>query len=133
MSAGYGGNIWTFMCGHAPFELTAIVIAGGAGLQMGYALVDTRGLTRIGSLRRASPSISRQILGAAAMLLIAALVEGFWSPSSLPAPVKWTASGVFSVLVVLYLSLAGRGADPSAPPAVGPRAPSRGAAPEGTS
>ncbi len=109
MSAGHGGNIWTFMCGHAPFELTAIVIAGGAGLQMGYALVATRGLTRVTSLRRAAPAIARQILGAAAMLLIAALIEGFWSPSSLPAEVKWTASAVFSVLVLLYLALAGRG------------------------
>ena len=42
------------------------------------------------------------------MLLIAALIEGFWSPSSLPAPVKWAASGVFSVLVALYLALAGK-------------------------
>lgn len=109
MSAGHGGNIWTFMCGHAPFELTAIVIAGGAGLQMGYALVDTGGLTRVGSLRRAAPAITRQILGAATMLLIAALIEGFWSPSSLPAPVKWSASGVLTVLVALYLVLAGRG------------------------
>jgi uncharacterized membrane protein SpoIIM required for sporulation len=109
MTAGYGGNIWTFMCGHAPFELTAIVIAGGAGLQMGYSLVDTGGLTRTGSLRRAAPAISRQILGAAAMLLIAASIEGFWSPSSIPPPVKWAASALFSVLVVLYLALAGRG------------------------
>lgn len=108
MSAGFGGNIWTFMCGHAPFELTAIVIAGGAGLEMGYALVDTGGLTRVSSLRRAAPSIVRRILGAASMLLVAALVEGFWSPSSLPPPVKWTASGIFSLLVILYLSLAGR-------------------------
>jgi uncharacterized membrane protein SpoIIM required for sporulation len=108
MSAGHGGNIWTFMCGHAPFELTAIVIAGGAGLQMGYALIDTGGLTRVGSLRRAAPAIAQQILGAAAMLLVAALIEGFWSPSSLPAPVKWTASGIFTTLVVLYLALAGR-------------------------
>ena len=108
MSAGHGANIWTFMCGHAPFELTAIVIAGGAGLQMGYALVDTGGLTRVGSLRRAAPSITRQILGAAAMLLIAALIEGFWSPSSLPAPVKWSAAGAFTLLVTLYLALAGR-------------------------
>ncbi len=107
-SVGHGGNIWTFMCGHTPFELTAIVISGGAGLQMGYSLVATDGLTRIGSLRRAAPTIARQILGAAAMLLIAALVEGFWSPSSLPAPVKWVAAGVFSILVILYLSLAGR-------------------------
>jgi uncharacterized membrane protein SpoIIM required for sporulation len=108
MSVGHGANIWTFMCGHAPFELTAIVIAGGAGLQMGYALVDTGGLTRTGSLRRAAPKIAQQILGAAAMLLVAALIEGFWSPSSLPAQIKWSASGVFTVLVVLYLSLAGR-------------------------
>jgi uncharacterized membrane protein SpoIIM required for sporulation len=108
MSAGHGRNIWTFMCGHAPFELTAIVIAGGAGLQMGYALVATGGRTRVGSLRLAAPQIARQILGAAAMLLIAALIEGFWSPSSLPAPLKWAASGVFSLLVVLYLALAGR-------------------------
>ncbi|WP_441288364.1 stage II sporulation protein M [Sorangium sp. KYC3313] len=108
MSVGHGGNIWTFMCSHAPFELTAIVIAGGAGLEMGYALVETRGRTRVGSLRRAAPSIVRQVLGAAAMLLIAAGIEGFWSPSGLPPPVKWTASGVFSLLIVLYLALAGR-------------------------
>jgi len=107
-SIGHGGNIWTFMCSHTPFELTAIVISGGAGLEMGYSLVATEGLTRIGSLRRAAPSIARQILGAAVMLLIAALIEGFWSPSSLPAPVKWVAAGVFSILVLLYLSLAGR-------------------------
>ncbi|WP_437533935.1 stage II sporulation protein M [Sorangium sp. So ce726] len=110
MSVGHGGNIWTFMCSHAPFELTAIVIAGGAGLEMGYALVETRGRTRVGSLRRAAPSIVRQILGAAAMLLIAAGIEGFWSPSGLPPPVKWAASGVFSLLIVLYLALAGRSA-----------------------
>jgi uncharacterized membrane protein SpoIIM required for sporulation len=111
MSAGHGANIWTFMCGHAPFELTAIVIAGGAGLQMGYSLVDTGGLTRTGSLRRAAPAITRQILGAGMMLLIAALIEGFWSPSSAPAPLKWAVSFVFTTLVVLYLALAGRGTD----------------------
>ncbi len=108
MSAGNGGNLWTFMCGHAPFELTAIVIAGAAGLQMGYALVDTGGRTRLGSLRKEAPAIARQVLGAAAMLLIAALIEGFWSPTSVPPPVKWAASGVFTVAVALYLSLVGR-------------------------
>ncbi len=107
-SVGHGANIWTFMCGHAPFELTAIVIAGGAGLQMGYALVATGGRTRIGSLRRVAPAIAQQILGAAGFLLIAALIEGFWSPSSLPPPVKWTASVVFTTLVTLYLIFAGR-------------------------
>jgi len=108
MSVGNGVHIWTFMCTHAPFELGAIVISGGAGLQMGYALVETAGLTRVGSLRRAAPDIARQVLGAAAMLLCAALIEGFWSPSAIPPPVKWAASGLFTVLIALYLALAGR-------------------------
>jgi uncharacterized membrane protein SpoIIM required for sporulation len=107
--AGFGGNILTFMCGHGPFELTAIVISGAAGLRMGYALVDTGGRTRIGSLRASAPDIARMIVGAAAMLVIAAAIEGFWSPSAAPAPVKWTFSAAFSFLVVGFLLFAGRG------------------------
>lgn len=108
VAAGYGGNILTFMCGHAPFELTAILIAGGAGLQMGWALVDTGGRTRIGSLRQAAPEIARLVIGAAAMLVVAAAVEAFWSPSSLAPPIKWTAAAIFTVAVAGYLALAGR-------------------------
>lgn len=108
MHAGHGENILTFMCGHGPFELTAIVIAGAAGLKMGYALVETGGLTRIGSLRTQAPDIARLVVVAAMMLVVAAAVEAFWSPSSLPPPVKWTASAVFTLLVIAYLALAGR-------------------------
>lgn len=107
-NAGYGGNILTFMCGHAPFELTAILISGAAGMRMGYALVATGGRTRIGSLRASAREIGALIVGAAAMLLIAAAVEGFWSPSSLPPPVKWAASGVFTVVMAAFLLLGGR-------------------------
>jgi len=108
MQAGYGANIWTFMCGHAPFEITAIWISGAAGLRMGYALIDTGGLTRVGSLRRAAPEIAQLVAGAAMMLVIAAAIEGFWSPSSAPAPVKWSVAGLLTVAVTAYLALAGR-------------------------
>ncbi|MCA9629141.1 MAG: stage II sporulation protein M [Myxococcales bacterium] len=108
MHVGHGVNILTFVCGHSPFELNAIVIAGGAGLQMGYALVRTDGLTRTASLRRRAPELFAQISGAAFMLLIAAFIEGFWSPSSIPPPVKWGFAGVMTILVLLYLLLFGR-------------------------
>jgi uncharacterized membrane protein SpoIIM required for sporulation len=108
-AAGHGANIFTFMSGHAPWELGAIVIAGGAGLQMGWSLVATGGLTRTGSLRRAAPSLIAQVLGAAAMLFVAALVEGWWSPSSAPAPAKWAFSAASAIAIALYLALAGRG------------------------
>ncbi len=106
--AGFGGNILTFMCGHGPFELTAIIISGQAGLRMGYALIETGGRTRVGSLRLAAPDIARLIVGAAVMLLIAALVEGFWSPSAAPPLVKWVFAGAFTVLVAGFLLFAGR-------------------------
>ncbi len=107
--AGHGGNILTFVCGHSPFELGAIVVAGAAGLQMGYALVATGGRTRLGSLQNAAPAIAQQILGAAAMLACAALIEGFWSPSSVPPEVKWAFSATVTVLLGLYFTFVGRG------------------------
>jgi hypothetical protein len=43
------------------------------------------------------------ILGAAAFLLAAALIEGWWSPSSRPNQVKWAFSGLMTVLVAGFL------------------------------
>ncbi len=112
-NAGYGGNILTFMCGHAPFELTAILISGAAGIRMGYALVATEGRTRLGSLRASAREIGAMVIGAAVMLVIAAGIEGFWSPSSLPPPVKWTASAIFTLGVTAFLLLGGRSKAPA--------------------
>ncbi len=108
---GHGTNILTFVCGHGAFELTAICIAGGAGLQMGYALVCTGGLTRLASLRAQAPAVGTIVGGAAIMLMVAAAIEGFWSPSAAAAPIKWAVAGVLWVSVVVYLALAGRGSE----------------------
>lgn len=106
--SGYGHNILTFICSHGPYELTAIVIAGGAGLCMGHALVDTLGRTRVGSLRARAPDLLALVLGAAGMLMIAAVVEAFWSPSSLPATVKHAFSALSTTAVFAFLLLYGR-------------------------
>jgi uncharacterized membrane protein SpoIIM required for sporulation len=101
-------NLLTFTCGHSPFELTAIVIAGAAGLQMGFAIVSTGGLTRLGSLRAQAPELARLVLGAAVMLAIAAAIEGFWSPSSAPDAVKWVVAIVNCLAVTAYFVFMGR-------------------------
>jgi uncharacterized membrane protein SpoIIM required for sporulation len=108
IESGAGRGILTFVCGHGAFELTAIVIAGAAGLRMGYALVRTDGRTRLGSLRAQAPHVARLVLGAAIMLGIAALVEAFWSPSSIPDPVKWGVASLLWMLVMLYFVAVGR-------------------------
>jgi uncharacterized membrane protein SpoIIM required for sporulation len=105
---GHLENILTFTCGHSAFELTAIVISGGAGLKMGYALLGTSGRTRVASLRAVSDDLISLILGAAMFLLIAALIEGWWSPSSIPPPVKWGFAIVASFAVASFLLFYGR-------------------------
>jgi uncharacterized membrane protein SpoIIM required for sporulation len=105
---GGGANILTFICGHGPLELIAIVISGAAGLQMGRALVVTEGRTRLGSLWASRKSILYQIVGAAFMLFVAALIEGFWSPSGAPPSIKWIVGGFLFSSLMAYLGLAGR-------------------------
>jgi uncharacterized membrane protein SpoIIM required for sporulation len=108
-AVGHGQNILAFICGHAAYELGAIVISGAAGLRLGYALLATGNLTRLGSLRAAALGTVPLIAGAAAMLLVAAAVEAFWSPSSVPYPVKWAFGGASLVLVLAFWVFAARG------------------------
>jgi len=110
---GNGHNILTFVCGHSPFELTAIVIAGAAGLQIGYALIDTGGLSRRSSLLAAGRSAIVLVMGAGVALLVAAGVEGFWSASAAPDGIKWSVAVLNSLLVLGYLSCGGRGRRPA--------------------
>lgn len=103
-----GRFILTFMCGHGPWELTAIVVAGAAGIRMGWSLVATNGLTRLASLRAAGPEVARLIGGAAIMFSVAAAIEGLWSPSQVPALGKYVFAIVQALLVTAYLALGGR-------------------------
>lgn len=105
---GHGKNLLTFVSGHSAFELGAVVIAGAAGLRIGYSLLDTRGLTRLGSLRFAGKAAITLVLGAACMLLVAAAIEGFWSPSGLPAQLKWVVGVLNCVGVLAFFVFAGR-------------------------
>ena len=108
-AVGHGQNIFAFICGHAAYELGAIVISGAAGLRLGYALLATGNLTRLGSLRVAARGTVPLIVGAAAMLLIAAAVEAFWSPSSVPYSVKYAFGAASVVIVFSFWVFAARG------------------------
>lgn len=105
---GGGANILTFVVGHGSLELGAIVLSGGAGLALGWSLVAPGDRTRIESLQAAGRSVVPIVLGAAAMLLMAAAIEGFWSGSSVPSTVKRAVGAVILGIVLLYVTLAGR-------------------------
>ncbi|RZA30525.1 MAG: stage II sporulation protein M [Lysobacteraceae bacterium] len=106
---GYGDPLWRFVAGHAPFELTAIVLAGGAGLRLGYNLVAPGRRTRLDALVAGGIKGARLCLGIAFMLLVAAFIEAFWSSTqSIPASIKFSVSGVLWTLVLLWLWRGGR-------------------------
>jgi uncharacterized membrane protein SpoIIM required for sporulation len=111
---GAGDNILTFVVGHGSLELGAIVLAGGAGMTLGWSIVAPGDKTRIASLQTTAKSVVIIVFGAAVMLFMAAAVEGFWSSSSLPAVVKRSVGAVMFVLVLAYIVLAGRGSKEAA-------------------
>ncbi len=108
-SQGAGGNILTFIVGHGSLELGAIVIAGGAGLMLGWSVVAPGEQTRTASLQRAARDAVVLVCGAAVMLLMAAGIEAFWSGSSIPSVVKRVVGVTLFVLVWGYLLFGGRG------------------------
>lgn len=106
---GYGQTFWSFVIGHGAFELTAIALAGAAGLQLGWALIAPGQLTRGESLRRAARKSVQMLCGVMIFLLIAAFIEAYWSSTTLIAPwVKYLVGAILWILVAAYLSLAGR-------------------------
>lgn len=109
ISYGLGFELGTFMIGHGVIELTVIFMAGGAGLQIGWAIVRPGFLRRRDALAKASRRAVRLIVGAVPLLVIAGIIEGFISPNELlPWPVKW-GFGVFTGIVLFtYLGFSGR-------------------------
>lgn len=105
---GASENFFTFVVAHGAPELTAIVLAGGAGLKLGVAVLAPGPLPRLAALRRAASATVPVMYGVFFMLLLAAFIEAFWSPRDLPATLKYTVGGISWVLVALYLFAAGR-------------------------
>ena len=105
----YHSSFYPFLVGHSAFELTAICLAGAAGMRLGAALVAPGNRTRLAALRDAAHSGVRLLYGVVCLLLIAAFIEAFWSSDNAIPPVFRLWAGAFLWLsVVLYFSLGGR-------------------------
>ena len=100
-------SFWSFVAPHGVIELTAIFIAGGAGLMLGWSLLSPGEHTRRVALKLAAREASKLILGVAAMLVVAGLIEGFFSPSMVHAEVKLTVAMIIFMLQFYYLFFAG--------------------------
>ena len=108
-AVGHGDPFWRFVCGHASFELTAIVIAGGAGLRLGLNLVAPGQRRRIDALIDGGRRGGLLCVGVLVMLLIAAFIEAFWSSIGwMPAWIKYSVAAALWLAVFAWLFLGGR-------------------------
>lgn len=105
---GFTQTFWPFVIGHGAFELTAIVISGGAGLVLAKAIIAPGNLKRMDALKQSAIKALYLILGAATMLLMAAFIEAFWSPANISTSIKYIVAAILWGLVIIYLSMAGR-------------------------
>lgn len=109
IARGYQENFLSFVVTHSAFELTAIVLAGAAGLRLGHAWIAPGRLTRLQALREGAREAVVVIYGVIALLLIAAAVEAFWSSARWVAPaVKYGVGAACWALVLGYLAGQGR-------------------------
>ena len=107
---GFAETFWSFVSGHGSFELTAIIICGMAGLLLARPIFAPGNRSRADTLKIAAKDSIQLVMGAALMLVVAAFIEAFWSPSSfVSTPVKYTVAAFLWAFVILYLSFAGRG------------------------
>lgn len=105
-----GGDqpFFTFVIAHGAPELTAIVLAGGAGLRLGWAIIAPGPYTRLNALRLAAKDSMPVMYGVFALLLLAAFIEAFWSPRDFEPVVKYSVGAACWALLYLYLLFGGR-------------------------
>ncbi len=101
-------KLWSFVAPHGVLELPAIFIAGGAGLRLAQALLFPGTLSRRDSLAIGGNQAVQLLVGVIPVLIIAGTIEGFFSPSSVPAPAKFLVAALLFTLFTLYLTFGGK-------------------------
>jgi uncharacterized membrane protein SpoIIM required for sporulation/uncharacterized RDD family membrane protein YckC len=121
-SKGIASLLVKFVAPHGVLELTAICIAGGAGLLLAAALLVPGNRPRSEALRENGRRAIRLIAASTVLLLIAGSLEGFVSPiETWPLSWKLAVSAVTAVFLAIYLSGGRtREATPSAATLAGP-------------
>lgn len=102
-SAGRLGNFFGLILPHGLLELTAVVIAGGAGLRLSWVVVAPGDRSRGRALVEEGRRSVTIVLGLIAVFLVAGTVEGFVTGSALPT---WARVGIGVLVEAAFLAYA---------------------------
>jgi len=109
INIGFPETFFPFIITHSAFELTAIIFSAHAGFVLGYSFFIRKGLCRGASVQKAGKTALPIIAGSAIMLVVAAVIEAFWSSRHmLPLSLRLGVGVLMWFLVLGYFLLAGR-------------------------
>lgn len=101
--AGRLDSFFGFILPHGTLELTALFVAGGVGLKLGWTLVDPGRRSRAAAMARQGRATATVALGLVCVLLVCGLLEGFVTPSPLPAPIRIAIGFAAEALFLYYV------------------------------
>ena len=93
---------------HGLLELTAVFVAGGAGLRLFWSWVDPGPLSRSASFARTGRQVVGIALGLVVVLLVSGVIEGFVTPSGLPTAARIAIGLVAWGAFLVYVFVVGR-------------------------
>jgi len=95
---------------HGLLELTSVVIAGGAGLRLGWALISPGDRSRSAALAEEGRRSVTLVAGLILTFVVAGLIEGFVAGSALSTPVRVGIGAAAEGLFLVYVVVLGRAA-----------------------
>ena len=105
---GAADKFFLLIAPHGLLEMTAVFVAAGVGLRIGWSwIAPPAHLTRGQSLAAAARSGVMVALGLVAVLLVSGLIEGFVTPF-VPAPIAVPLGAAVWLAFLAYVVLAGR-------------------------
>jgi len=108
---GHAVWFWAWILPHGVPEISAICLAGAAGLLLGRALVAPGDRDRASALRAEGKTAVQLVLGTLPIFVVAGLIEGTLSQihePHLPSEVKLLFALAMAALLLVYLLAAGR-------------------------
>ncbi|WP_415952665.1 stage II sporulation protein M [Streptomyces sp. KLOTTS4A1] len=106
-SAGRLDTFLGLVLPHGLLELTAVFVAAGTGLRLGWTVIDPGQRTRRAALAEEGRAALGMAIGLALVLFVSGLIEGFVTPSGLPTWARITIGIVAELAFLLYVYVVG--------------------------
>jgi uncharacterized membrane protein SpoIIM required for sporulation len=107
-AVGQQSKFYGLILPHGLLELSAIVVAGAAGLAVGWAIVDPGDRTRTAALAEQGRRSAVIALGLVLAFVVAGTIEGFVTPSGLPTSMRVLIGVAAGTAFWVYVIILGR-------------------------